>query len=105
VLEARHASAAHRAVSLAVEGGSSEDDGPAAPDHGALDDGYARAEDHATLVMMLSSLKPREQRIVLLRYHDELSQQEIGRLVGMSQMGVSRALRRSLDRMRDAAEG
>ena len=53
---------------------------------------------------MLGTLKPYEREIVLLRFHDELSQREIGRRVGISQMGVSRILRRSLERMRTAAE-
>jgi RNA polymerase sigma-B factor len=104
VLEARHATAAHRSLSLVTE--RTAEDGAWAPmDPGALDDGYARAEERARLVTMLGSLRPHERRIVLLRFHDEMSQRDIGRLVGMSQMGVSRLLKRSLDRMREAAEG
>ena len=103
VLEAHHAAAAHRSLSLISEGGA-EDDPGAATDPGALDDGYARAEERATIVTMLGALKPYEREIVMLRFHDELSQREIGRRVGLSQMSVSRVLRRSLDRMRTAAE-
>jgi RNA polymerase sigma-B factor len=103
VLEAHHAAGAHRSLSLVSGGG--EDDAPgAATDVGALDDGYARAEERATIVTMLGSLKPYEREIVMLRFHDELSQREIAQRVGVSQMSVSRALRRSLDRMRTAAE-
>ncbi len=103
VVEAHQATAAHRAVPLVAEADGDGETG-AAVDDGAIDDGFARAEDRASLVSMLGALKPHERRIVLLRFHGELSQQEIGRLVGMSQVGVSRILRRSLDRMRDAAE-
>ena len=103
VLETHHAAGAHRSLSLSPEGGAEGDPG-AATDPGALDDGYARAEERATIVTMLGALKPYEREIVMLRFHDELSQREIGRRVGLSQMSVSRVLRRSLDRMRTAAE-
>ena len=69
----------------------------------ADDDGYARAEDRAQLVSLLRALSPQEAEIVLLRFHDELTQDAIARRVGVSQMHVSRVLRRSLVRMRDAA--
>ena len=103
VLEAHHAAAAHRSLPLAVEGGG-EDDSGVVTDPGAIDDGFARAEDRATIVSMLGELKPYEREIVLLRFHDELSQREIARRVGLSQMSVSRVLRRSFERMRIAAE-
>jgi RNA polymerase sigma-B factor len=104
VLEAHQASAAHRALTLVTERDPDGDEHvPTAP--GAVDEGYVRADERAALVTMLGALKPHERQIVLLRFHDELSQREIGRLVGMSQMGVSRILRRSLDRMREAAGG
>jgi RNA polymerase sigma-B factor len=101
VLEAHHAAAAHRSLSLE---GSTEGDSGVATDPGALDDGYARAEDRATIVSVLGALEPQEREIVMLRFHDELTQREIGLRVGISQMGVSRVLRRSLERMRTAAE-
>lgn len=67
------------------------------------DDGYARAEDRALLVSLLRGLDVRDAEIVLLRFHDELTQDAIARRVGVSQMQVSRVLRRSLALMRDAA--
>ena len=103
VLEAHHAAAAHRSLSSSPQGGA-EDDPGAATDPGAVDDGFARAEERATIVTMLGALEPYEREIVMLRFHDELSQREIGRRVGLSQMSISRVLRRSLDRMRYAAE-
>jgi RNA polymerase sigma-B factor len=106
VLEAHQAAGAHWSVPLAVErngDGEGDADASAPPPPGAVDDGYARAEDRVVVTAMFDALKPHERRIVLLRFHGELSQQEIGRLVGMSQMGVSRALRRILERMREAA--
>ena len=70
--------------------------------NGHDEDGYARTEDHAELVSLLRALRPEDAQVVLLRFHDELSQDAIARQVGVSQMQVSRILRRSLARMRDA---
>ncbi len=46
----------------------------------------------------------REQTILRLRFVDDLRQAEIAERVGMSQMHVSRLLRRALDRLGAAAE-
>ena len=79
-------------------------DGPCPRHHDGRDeDGYARAEGHAELVSLLRGLSPDDAKVVLLRFHDELSQDAIARQVGVSQMQVSRILRRSLALMRDAA--
>jgi RNA polymerase sigma-B factor len=90
VLQALELAVARHAVSL---------EGPGSAD----EDGYARAEDRAQIVALLRALSPRDAEIVLLRFHDELTQDAIARRVGVSQMHVSRVLRRSLVRMRDAA--
>jgi RNA polymerase sigma-B factor len=47
-----------------------------------------------------ATLSEREQRIVELRYHEDLSQSDIARRMGISQATVSRLLRDSLDRLR-----
>lgn len=49
-------------------------------------------------------LAPRERKIVYLRYFHDLSQHEIAQRLGISQMHVSRLLRQSLDRMREALD-
>ena len=95
ILEALEIAVARQAVPL---------DAPWSQDGGGrVEDGYARAEDHAELVSLLRALSPEDAKVVLLRFHDELSQDAIARQVGVSQMQVSRVLRRSLARMRDAA--
>ena len=91
ILEALEVSAAHHTVPLESH------------DRNGHDSGYARAEDHAELVSLLRALGPGDAEVVLLRFHDELSQDAIARRVGVSQMQVSRILRRSLAQMRDAA--
>ena len=95
ILEALEITVARRTMPL---------DGPWAQDgEGLTDDGYARAEDRAELVSLLRCLTPQDAEIVLLRFHDELTQDDIARRVGVSQMQVSRILRRSLAHMHDAA--
>jgi len=92
------------ALEIAVARETMPLDGPWSQDgSGRDDDGYARAEDRAQIVSLLGALSPPDAEIVLLRFHDELSQDAIARRVGVSQMQVSRILRRSLARMRDAA--
>ena len=58
------------------------------------------AELRVALERILETLPEREQTIVRLRFFDELSQSEIADQVGISQMHVSRLLRRSLDELR-----
>jgi RNA polymerase sigma-B factor len=99
ILEALEIAAARQTVPL--EAPWSEDgDGPGS---GRDDDGYARADDRAQLVSLLRALSPQDAEIVLLRFHDEITQDAIARRMGVSQMHVSRVLRRSLVRMHDAA--
>jgi RNA polymerase sigma-B factor len=52
----------------------------------------------------LDRLGEREREIVRLRYYEGLTQREIARAVGVSQMHVSRLIRRSIDAMRDTIE-
>ncbi|MFN8023431.1 MAG: sigma-70 family RNA polymerase sigma factor [Acidimicrobiales bacterium] len=93
------AGAARRSVSLdaplATNGGRPRD--LAGADTGREFDAMADRE-HAQ--QLLALLPDRERRIVELRVYDELSQREIAELMGMSQMHVSRLLRRSFETMR-----
>jgi RNA polymerase sigma factor (sigma-70 family) len=49
-------------------------------------------------------LTPREQRMVALRYDEDLTQREIGKRLGVSQTSVSRDLRAALPRLWESAE-
>jgi RNA polymerase sigma-B factor len=98
VIEALEARFAYRVESL---------DAPAEPGDegrerwrmGREDGGYADAENAALLSRALKSLPPRELALVRLRFGEDLSQSEIGRVMGISQMHVSRLLRRAIERM------
>ena len=50
----------------------------------------------------MRALGERERRILHLRYYEDLSQAEIAREVGLSQIQVSRLIKASLERMRGA---
>jgi RNA polymerase sigma-B factor len=66
---------------------------------GVEDPGFDLVVDRLCLAPGLRALPARERTIVELRFGHELSQSEIGRRLGISQMHVSRLLRRALRRM------
>jgi RNA polymerase sigma-B factor len=58
------------------------------------------AEARCQVASLVASLPPREQRIIWLRFGQELRQHEIAAQLGISQMHVSRLLARSLDKLK-----
>jgi RNA polymerase sigma-B factor len=58
-------------------------------------------DEQATIFAAAQSLPERERQILFLRFSEDLTQTEIAARVGVSQMQVSRLLRRSLQRLRD----
>jgi RNA polymerase sigma-B factor len=84
-----------------------ETSGPPLPldddDAAALEsfDGFdERALSRAFLAAAARSLDGRERRVLLLRYFLDWNQDEVGRAVGISQVHVSRVLRRAIVKMR-----
>ena len=53
---------------------------------------------------VLRQLKPRDQRLLRLRFHDDLTQQEIADDFGVTQTQVSRLLLRVLRDLREALD-
>jgi RNA polymerase sigma-B factor len=104
VLEAREAAAAFRADSLDRPCGDDPDATRLADTLGASEPGYRRAEQSATLEAMLSVLSDREREVLRLRFAEDLTQSEIGRRIGVSQMQVSRLLRKAVTRLRETAQ-
>jgi RNA polymerase sigma-B factor len=96
VLEAQGAGSAYAAVSLDAP---TEDDESRVALFGAAEDPrYLLIEDLAVLGSVLRVLPERERQILVFRFGAGLSQTEIGERLGISQMHVSRLLRRSLER-------
>lgn len=104
LLEAREASYAMHATSL---------DRETSPDGGELgntlverlgtdDPGYEAVERALTVSSCVRALPRRNRELLYLRFAENLSQDEIARRLGVSQMHVSRALRNVLAELRDA---
>ena len=64
---------------------------------GTEDPGYHLVDDLQTLAPAIRELPKRERALLALRFGEGLSQSEIARHLGISQMHVSRLLRRTLD--------
>jgi RNA polymerase sigma-B factor len=94
VVEAIEARAAYRLDSL-----DSPDDRAAWVNKGRDDPGFASSERRLTLGRAMKALTERDLTLIRLRFERDLSQTEIGREMGISQMHVSRLLRRALARM------
>ena len=71
---------------------------------GVTDAALARAEDTANVERLVECLGERERTILHLRFHEDLTQAEIGHRLGISQMHVSRLIRQSIARLRTIAE-
>jgi RNA polymerase sigma-B factor len=66
--------------------------------------GYGEVEDGALVAAGLDALDERERQIVQLRFFEEMTQSQIASEIGISQMHVSRLLRRALATMRGRIE-
>ncbi len=103
VLEAFEAARAYEASSLQSPLGDDDRGDTLGDSIGTDDDGFARAEQRATLEQLMRVLTPREREVLRLRFAEDLTQAEIGERVGVSQMHVSRIIRHALTQLRDAA--
>jgi RNA polymerase sigma-B factor len=99
VLEALSAADTYKVLSLdepLVEGAGALDA------IGADDEEFERTEQRMLLSTGMADLAERELQILQLRFFDGLTQREIAERIGISQMHVSRLLRRSLEDIRAA---
>ena len=96
VLEALDAGAAYRSMPLNLSGERGDDDAPSGVLLGIEDADLERADDRVLLRGAIAGLPPRERRILELRFAEGLSQSEIADMVGVSQVHVSRLLRKSI---------
>ncbi|MFF5212523.1 SigB/SigF/SigG family RNA polymerase sigma factor [Streptosporangium sp. NPDC000396] len=100
VLLTLDASAAYSALSLDAPLGADDDAaalGDLIPDE---DDVLGTLVDREAVKPMIDKLPPREKNILLLRFFGNLTQAEIAAEFGISQMHVSRILRKVLDQLR-----
>lgn len=71
---------------------------------GGLDPDLAAYEEHASLQMALARLTEKERHVLELAYFQGHSQADIARRLGVSQMHISRLLRRALSQLRQLLE-
>jgi RNA polymerase sigma-B factor len=102
VLEALESGRAYSSVSLSA-GGVGDEDGDLDPLEtiGTEEHQYEVSEDRAVLEPGFRVLDERERRILHLRFFEGLTQSQIAQQIGISQMHVSRLIRRALEKIRD----
>ena len=107
VLDALETSRAHHAASLDAP---SSDDGDAegatiVDSIGGNDPGLSGIETRLTVGAAAAQLSERERHVLGLRFVHDLTQTEIAERIGVSQMQISRILRRSIARLGELADG
>ena len=102
---AKKAAGAYDAVSLESYRFGDEGDGETYAESIGVEDGrYELVEYGATIAPTLAALPARDRIVLHLRFVEDLTQAEIADRVGVSQMHVSRLIRRALERLRTVAE-
>lgn len=106
VLEALESGRAYTSVSLSAAGGSDiEDELDPLESIGSEEHQYEVSEDRAVLAPGFQVLDARERKILHLRFFEGLTQSQIAQQGGISQMHVSRLIRRSLEKIREEIDG
>ena len=100
VLEAMEVGSAYSTVSLS-SGPSGEEELDPMETIGSEDEEFDRTDDRTSLEPALARLPPREREILRMRFEEGLPQTQIAQRVGLSQMHVSRLIRKSLAVMRE----
>ena len=105
VLDGLQTAEAYGAVSLDAPLAGEDDEETSRLDAiGEEDERLELVDQHATIFAAARHLPSREREILYLRFGEDLTQSEIADRVGVSQMQVSRLLRRSLQRLRELTE-
>ena len=99
VLDGLEAAAARRTASLDAPRSVSGDAGASTVIEtlGTIEPGYGKVED--LLASRAVELDPRERRALVLKFNEGMTQSDVGKLLGVSQMQVSRIIRKALWRL------
>ena len=104
IVEALEASTAYQAASLDEQVYEEDGSGATLMDMlGTEDDGFELVEDRSAAHSAMRALDDRARRIVELRFIAGMTQSQIGDELGVSQMHVSRLLRRAVATLRETA--
>ncbi len=97
LLEAYEAASSYETASLDAPATRDNTDGATLVELvGGTDDGYEAVADGEALAAAWRDLPPQERRVLELRFVRDMTQREIGEVIGFSQMHVSRLLCRAL---------
>jgi RNA polymerase sigma-B factor len=106
VLDALETSRAHHASSLDAPYDDGEgESGTMVESFGDLDPSLQSADDRVTITAAAWQLPQREREVLALRFVHDLTQTQIADQIGVSQMQVSRILRRAITHLTEIAEG
>lgn len=102
VLEAMESSSAYSSVPLEGTGNNDNDDAPSVLDRYATEDSaLIFTDDRLIIEEALKGFSPREREVIDLRFLQGMTQIEIAEQLGISQVQVSRLLRRTLKKIQD----
>jgi RNA polymerase sigma-B factor len=105
VLDALETSAADHSTSLDAPREDRDDDSGSLVDaFGEEDRRYQLVEETTTISVAARELTGRERRVLALRFAGDMTQTQIAEEIGVSQMQVSRILRRALSRLRELTD-
>lgn len=105
VLDALETARAHHASSLDAPHDDGEGEGGSIVDSfGSEDPGLLLADERLTVGEAARSLSEREREVLRLRFAEDLTQTQIADRVGVSQMQISRILRRAVARLGELTE-
>jgi RNA polymerase sigma-B factor len=101
VMEALQARGAYRAHSFDAPVDNTDEAKGTLGDCIGIDEyGFDRAEERATFAALLRLVTSRESDVLRMRFEQDMTQTEIGVIIGASQMHVSRIIRQALERIR-----
>jgi RNA polymerase sigma-B factor len=102
VLDALETASAHHSTSLdAPRDDGEEESGTLADAFGVVDERFELVDASVTIATAAEQLSARERRVLVLRFVEDMTQTQIAEQIGVSQMQVSRILRRALARLRE----
>jgi RNA polymerase sigma-B factor len=102
ILEGLESAQAYSTLSIDSSGGGDDDSDPSSLTEtlGSEDDALEGVEYRESLKPLLAALSERERQIIMMRFFQNMTQAQIAKEVGVSQMHVSRLLTKALLELR-----
>jgi RNA polymerase sigma-B factor len=101
VVEALESGRAYSSVSIFAGSGGDDDESMGLLDSlGVEEEAYEVFEQRRYLAPAMEQLEPRERLILHLRFFEGMTQTQVAARIGISQMHVSRLIRKSIDNLR-----